>query len=270
MAIFDGVLILSDLDGTLLNTKAEISQGNIDAIKYFMDNGGKFSFATGRNYTSMSYFYDQITVNAPAVTSNGAVIYDFGMRKARQVFALGDLAREIAEDAISLFGDIGVEVMLEDTIYVLKSDPINKMHIEYTKAQAHYGDFDTIPKPWVHLLITRDPATIAEVHDFINTKYAGAAFAQYSAPYFLEVLIEGANKGAAARCIAEMIGVSPDGLYTVGDGLNDVQLLSCTKNAFAPANCHEEIKKITSNILPDNDNDTLAALIGHIKISRGL
>ena len=56
MGIFDGILILSDLDGTLLNSSAEISQRNIDTVKYFMDNGGKFSFATGRNYTSMSYF----------------------------------------------------------------------------------------------------------------------------------------------------------------------------------------------------------------------
>ena len=270
MGIFDGILILSDLDGTLLNTKAEISQRNIDTIKYFMDNGGRFSFATGRNYTSMSYFYDQIAVNAPSVTSNGAVIYDFGRGEAREVYALGDLAREIAEDVISQFADVGVEVMLTDTIYVLKSDPINAMHISYTKADAHYGDFEVIPKPWVDLLVTRDPATIAEVYEYINTKYAGRAFAQYSAPYFLEVQVEGANKGVAARRIADMLGIAEDGLYTVGDGLNDVQLLACTKNGFAPENCHDEVRKITSNILPDNDHDTVAELIEHIKRTRGM
>ena len=71
MGIFDGTLILSDLDGTLLNSNAQISQGNIDALKYYMDNGGRFSFATGRNYLGMGYFNDSIPVNAPAVTSNG-------------------------------------------------------------------------------------------------------------------------------------------------------------------------------------------------------
>ena len=270
MGIFDGILILSDLDGTLLNSSAEISQRNIDTVKYFMDNGGKFSFATGRNYTSMSYFFDRIPANAPAVTSNGAVIYDFNIGQAREVYALGELAQEISEDVISVFGDVGVEVQLPNTIYVLKPDPINEMHIKYTKTVANYGGFDIIPEPWVGLLVTRDPATIAEVYDYINTKYAGRAFAQYSAPYFLEVLREGANKGAAAKRIAEMIGVTQDGLYTVGDGLNDVQLLSCTKNSFSPANCHNEVRSIASALLPDNDHDTVAELIEHIKTTRGL
>lgn len=268
MGIFDGVLILSDLDGTLLNSSAEISERNIEAVKDFMANGGRFSFATGRNYTSMSYFYDCIPVNAPAVTSNGAVIYDFDAGCARRVYALGELGEKIARELLSRFDDIGIEVMLEDTIYVLKHDPINEMHIRYTKASAHYGGFEDIPKPWVHLLVTRDPATIGEVYDFVASNYSGSVFCQYSAPYFLEILIEGATKGAGARCIADMLDISYDDLYTVGDGLNDVQLLTCTQNSFAPENCHGEVRKIASHILPDNDHDTIAELIEHIRRTR--
>ncbi|MBO7275580.1 MAG: HAD family phosphatase [Clostridia bacterium] len=268
MGIFDGTLILSDLDGTLLNSSAEISQGNIDAIKYYMDNGGRFSFATGRNYTSMNYFYDTVPANAPAVTSNGAVIYDFASGNPLEIKPIGELGEQIAAEAIRRFPDIGIEVMMADCIYLLKPDVITDMHIKYTKTSAFDGDFDTIPKPWVHLLITRDPATIHEVYDFISSEYQNRAFAQYSAPYFLEVLIFGANKGTAARRIADLLGIGYDGLYTVGDGQNDVQLLSCTKNAFAPANAHDDIKKLCPNMLPDNNHDPIAALVEHIEKTR--
>ena len=40
MARYDNILLCSDLDGTLRNSKGEISEENIQAIKYFCDNGG--------------------------------------------------------------------------------------------------------------------------------------------------------------------------------------------------------------------------------------
>ena len=265
MGLFDNTLILTDLDGTLLDSNAQISKGNIDAIMYYMENGGKFSFATGRNYLGMKYFYDIIPANAPAVTSNGAVIYDMANGCPCEVYPMGEIAEDICRKVLDRFDDIGIEVMLADSIYVLKPNIITDRHIEYTKMTAQDGTFENIPKPWVHLLLTRDPATIAEVYDYVTKEYGDKVFVQYSASYFLEVLVGGANKGSAARRIAEIVGVPQEGIYTVGDGQNDVELLSCTKNSFSPSNSHPDILRITANILPDNDNDPLAALVEHIK-----
>ena len=49
MKKFQGMLLLSDMDGTILNDKKEISQENKDAVRYFTENGGYFSLATGRS-----------------------------------------------------------------------------------------------------------------------------------------------------------------------------------------------------------------------------
>jgi len=45
---FEGLMLVSDLDGTLLNSKLEVSEENIKAVSYFVDNGGIFTIATGR------------------------------------------------------------------------------------------------------------------------------------------------------------------------------------------------------------------------------
>ncbi len=47
---FDGYVIYSDLDGTLLNNNKEVSDENKEFINYFIENGGKFSIATGRAF----------------------------------------------------------------------------------------------------------------------------------------------------------------------------------------------------------------------------
>jgi len=268
MGIFDGTLILSDMDGTLLNSKAEIPEGNIRALQYYMNNGGKFSFATGRNYEGMKYFCDVLKVNAPGVTSNGAVIFDFTKNEPKKVFPIGEIGEEIALELLKRFDDIGIEVMYAQSIYVLKANIITDQHIEYTKMSAKNATFEELPRPWVHMLITRDPATIAEVYDFIDKNYGEKVFFQYSAPFFLELQAKVSNKGNAALEIAQMLGIEKSGLYTVGDGQNDIQLLQCTQNCFAPGNAHPDVLKVTNNILTDNDNDTLASLVQFIENER--
>ena len=80
MGKFDGVLLASDFDNTILNTELPrrtgcpippISQRNVEALRYFMDNGGRFAVATGRALPAFRMFAEQVPMNAPAVVCNG-------------------------------------------------------------------------------------------------------------------------------------------------------------------------------------------------------
>lgn len=76
MGRFDGVLICTDLDGTLLKNDKTISCENIEAIEYFKREGGYFTFVTGRMPFFVSYVLDTIKPNAPFGCVNGAGLYD--------------------------------------------------------------------------------------------------------------------------------------------------------------------------------------------------
>ena len=80
MGRFDGVLICTDLDGTLLKNDKTISCENIEAIEYFKREGGYFTFVTGRMPFFVSYVLDTIKPNAPFGCVNGAGLYD-GIKK---------------------------------------------------------------------------------------------------------------------------------------------------------------------------------------------
>ena len=78
--LFDGVLIASDLDGTLTSPTGEILPQVRDAIRYFIDNGGHFTVCTGRVYLGFHRYSPEI-INAPVLLANGGMAYDYAQRK---------------------------------------------------------------------------------------------------------------------------------------------------------------------------------------------
>ena len=65
MGKFDGVLMVSDLDGTLLSSNQRISERNQEAIKHFTDEGGIFTYITGRILAGARPILRQFAPDAP-------------------------------------------------------------------------------------------------------------------------------------------------------------------------------------------------------------
>lgn len=265
MRKFDGILILADLDGTLLDSQAQVSEENQRAIAYFTENGGRFSIATGRSKAGMEYFVPQLRMNAPAVIYNGAAIYDFAAQQAVQCWHVGQPGYILAKAVYEAFPDAGIEVYQLDQPYIGRMNAITQRHFRYVKMPVLERALEEIPQPWLNLLFTRDACCIAEVERFIAGNFPNQFFVQYSSDHFLEVLSPLTNKGIAALELAEVLGVLPENLYTVGDGKNDIQLLTCTANGFAPANACQQVLDLGLPILPNNDHHCISALIRHIE-----
>ena len=77
MKKFDGILLCTDLDGTLLRNDKSISQENLDAIEYFKSEGGYFTFITGRMPCFSEEIYQVVRPNAPIGCINGGGVYDY-------------------------------------------------------------------------------------------------------------------------------------------------------------------------------------------------
>lgn len=77
---FKGLLICTDLDGTLLKDDKSISRENLDAIEYFKSEGGYFTFITGRMPYFMESICSKIHPNAPFGCINGGGLYDYNKK----------------------------------------------------------------------------------------------------------------------------------------------------------------------------------------------
>ena len=72
--IFKGMLLVSDIDGTLTEL-TEIPQNNIEAINRFIALGGTFTLCTGRPKCALAEILPQLKVTAPIITINGGYVY---------------------------------------------------------------------------------------------------------------------------------------------------------------------------------------------------
>lgn len=74
--LFDGVLLASDYDGTLVPDTKIVTPGVKKALQFFEENGGRFTVCTGRCYLGF-HSYSRDIINAPVLLANGGMAYDY-------------------------------------------------------------------------------------------------------------------------------------------------------------------------------------------------
>jgi len=261
MKQFEGKLILTDLDGTYLYDDHHISAENRAAARFFMDNGGLFTVATGRSKAGMEHFFPELEINAPAILYNGSVIYDFACKADVLDTCVGESGFRLCKALEAAFPDAGIEVYADHTPYVAQDSFWTRRHFQNVKMPWNFCVAESIPQPWLSLVLTGEEDRLPLMADYIRQQFPGQFFLQFSSPHMLEIMHPQANKGAAAKRLWEHLGIRPENVYVAGDGTNDVQLLKSAFHSCAPADACPEILSIARHILPAYQKHAIAHLI---------
>ena len=266
MGIFDRVLIVSDLDGTLTDSTGKISEGNREAVGYFCAEGGSFSIATSRPRQTFDNLLEIAPFNAPIIHSNGSLIYDHAA--GRTVFAdyLDGTALELCREAIRSFPKVCLEIFTDERSYVVNpSGMTTQYHLKTGAKDIVIAEPGEVEESWIKLAITCDDREpLLDLRSHLERLFPGAKYT-FSSPRYLEVLQHGVDKGFGTLKLAEHLGVARDDIYTAGNFDNDADLLSVAAVSFAPGNSSENILAMADVILPDNDHDPFAELIGRLQ-----
>lgn len=265
MKQFEQTLILADLDGTLLNDGGEISRENQAAIRYYMDNGGRFTVATGRSLRGMEHFFPALAVNAPAILYNGSAIYDFQTGQDVHTACVEEDGYLLAKTLAARFPALGIEVYAQHRPYVAQESPHTRRHFQSVKMQWNPCPPEDIPQPWLYLVVTGERPLLTQVEAAVSRLLPGRFFLQYSSEHMLEILKQGASKGTCATLLARQLDIPPERVYPVGDGPNDVELLQSAPNSCAPENACPQILTLARHRLPDNEHHAIAALIRRLE-----
>ena len=121
--MFSDVLLTVDYDRTLTAPDSTIPERNLEAIRFFMENGGAFTVNTGRSLPMAKAFRDKVPVNAPLLLYNGGAAYD--TQREELVFVKEiqmDLWKTVHE-LLELFPDLTVEVQALDKHYDFLPNP---------------------------------------------------------------------------------------------------------------------------------------------------
>jgi len=263
MGKFDGLLFMSDYDDTLYNHRLTVSRENLAAVRYFMDQGGRFSIATGRAHRT---FTPQITkegliFNAPVVLSNGAAIYDYEADEYLELTQLPDATRERLTALCAAFPELGFEAYFGEEIYVHNPNEVTYRHLERVAVPYTVCPIGEMKAPWVKVILQQDHPYLCRVQEHIKASWPPEYEVIFSNKYLLELTALGSNKGGMVAKVARHLGIAPDKVYCIGDNQNDIPMLALSAIPFAPANCSQPVKDWGARILNHCDDHAVAQAI---------
>ena len=273
MGRFDGVLLASDFDNTLIYTEDALVKGvpipplperNRQALTYFMAEGGRFAVSTGRALAAFVKYAPLVPMNAPAVVCNGAAIYDFEKGEYLVTALLDERARERGQAVLDRFPEAAVEAYhIDNVIHAVHPNEITRHHEHLTKVGVTEApSLLDVPLPLGKLLFEADHETLLEIRDFLADRgWSGDYELIFSGRSLLEMTAKGANKGGMVRCLAELLDIPRERVYCVGDEANDLPMLQWAAEGFAPANCIPAVRDSGATLVPHALDGALADVV---------
>jgi Cof subfamily protein (haloacid dehalogenase superfamily) len=256
-------LIATDLDETLLNKRAELSERTVRALKRAMEAGVLISLASGRMVKAMARYALAIGVNAPLIAFNGALIYDDRSKVSLE-------AREVpAEDArrVALFAEargVHVQAFTREDYYFERANAFSDL---YARGIGGIGGKAVgeklsgwINAPLCKLLLIAEPSLASQLARELAPRFSGRMEIALSRPNYVECTASGVHKGAALEALAKRLNIPRENVAAFGDNENDVSMIRWAGHGYAMANAPEGVRA-GALPAPASDQDGVAQVI---------
>ena len=249
MANFSDFLITTDYDRTLTAPDSTIPQRNMDAIRYFIENGGAFTVNTGRTIPSSGLLMANVPVNAPFLLYNGSAAYD---NQAKEFLFTHEIKLnwvEVREKILTRFPSLWFEFQGAKAHYLFRKHAMWEEFCQKNNFAWSYGSLEDDLGPFLKFCVYCKIAdsTIAhffqgteeeirlmdEVEKWLNEEYGAYCVVTRGADLYIDVQPIGVSKGHSARKLKDMLGKKV--LICVGDAENDVSMLDAADYAFCPS-----------------------------------
>ncbi|MBL4933435.1 Cof-type HAD-IIB family hydrolase [Clostridium paridis] len=277
-------LILTDMDGTFLNSEHELSEENIKAVKRAQEKGVLFGIVSGRPYKLIKPFVQEHNFNCYAVALNGAQIYN----EEFDIISENYIDNDSVYEAIKIYEE-------EDILYQIYTSnetlckPLGNHEKEFINlAEEYSSDKEEIAKivedmkkhTYGNSLIVEDiidyikvnnlkvckmevKSSSAEKLAIIKDKIGKIEDISITSSYKnnLEFVHKSVDKGSALEQLGEKLGVNPKEIIAIGDNLNDLGMIKAAGLGVAMGNAIDELKEQANFVTVSNDEHGVAQVI---------
>lgn len=266
-------ILALDIDGTLTDSDKNISPATKAALLRMMEQGHRVVLASGRPCTGIRRYERELELagrGGYVLAFNGACIYqcESGKIVYKRVLppellpGLYRFAREKGCGLATHRGDISVSAFLPDR-YVELEARINGMTVLQPEDFVGFVDFD------MHkCLMTAEPHRAAVLERELQERCGDKADIYRSDPYFIEIMPQGVDKGAALEKLLGILGKSWEDVVCCGDGFNDISMIKRAGTGVAMANAQPEVRAAADYVAPSNDEDGLVWVIDRFVLGK--
>lgn len=257
-------LIACDIDGTLVNSKSQVTAETCNAVKNALDKGVKFVLATGRPYQGVKNIIETLGLyNCAYILYNGATVM------------VGDKIEKSFYMPVNLAFDIIKEGHKRGSTIICWAD--NKMYTEETSPKIQYykalagteplvvDDLLKINLENVAKIVWYDsPCLTARYYKEMFELFGDKANVFPSRCDFLEFVSLDCNKGTALKAVAKYYNIDLSQTVAVGDSYNDLSMLRVAGLPCAMANGEDDVKNFCKYVTDSCDNSGVAKLINKL------
>ncbi|MGE4273063.1 MAG: Cof-type HAD-IIB family hydrolase [Desulfitobacterium sp.] len=257
-------LVATDLDDTLLRDDLTLSQRVMAAIRQAKEQGVYVTFATGRMPVSARPYAEQLGLDVPIITYNGAMIQEAISRKIlyRKVISV-EVAREVIRFLLS--EELYLHMYRGDRVFVQKTNEWSEAYGQKTGVQVEEADLLEIlqeEKEGVEkIIIFAHPDELKIWREKLRVMFPKMLHLTSSKPYFLELNHPEVNKGNTLLNFAKGLGIKPEEVMAIGDSLNDLEMIRYAGLGVAMENAHQDVKDVAKVITSSNEEDGVAKAI---------
>ena len=247
--MFSDILLTVDFDRTLTAPDSTIPERNIEAIRYFMENGGAFTVNTGRSVPMYQRLMDQVPVNAPLLLYNGSAACDAksGQLSFQHPIEM-DMWQTIRE-LLALFPDLTVEIQGVDAHYNFIPNEKWDAFCAYNQCPHATARMDQDLGPFLKFSLygkfydrtvarlfeatPEEAQRMDEAEQLLKERFGDKVEVFRAATRIIDVHAKGVSKARAARELQQRLGRKI--LVCAGDANNDIPMMENADFAFCPA-----------------------------------
>ncbi|POX45381.1 Cof-type HAD-IIB family hydrolase [Streptomyces sp. Ru72] len=247
-------LVVTDMDGTLLDGSGRIPDGLWPLLAELRRRGVLFSPASGRQYATLARQFADADDGMVFVAENGTYVVRDGVELSSDPLdpavaarAIG-VTRRLAADGV----DVGAVLCGKNSAYVERPDDAFM-----AEASRYYA----LLKPVDDLTTVEDEFLKVALFDFGAVERTTAPALEpltathqvvVSGEHWVDIMNRTANKGAALRRLQRDLGITPAQTLAFGDYLNDLEMLDAAEWSFAMTNAHPDVVRRARYLAPPN------------------
>ncbi len=270
-------LLAIDIDGTLLSTKFQISQANLDALRRAHESGVEVVLVTGRRHTFALPIAEMLGFDLWLISSNGAVTKSIRGEHFHCDFLPLDTARQLCAAMTGFRGNTVLTFDKEGkgAIVLEHMDELNQSIQRWLEKNMEYIEF-VIP---LEKALTCDPVQAMFCGNIERMREALSALAASEVAdritvlrteypvrdlCIVDVLNQGCSKGHALERWSKYRGIPRSQVMAIGDNYNDVEMLEFAGLPVIMGNASEELKQHGWTVTLSNDESGVAAAIDQV------
>lgn len=256
-------LLVLDLDGTLTNSKKEITRHTKETLIKAQEAGLKVVLASGRPTYGVAPLANELELQkyeGYILAYNGGEIIDWKTRELMYEKQLDSdllpyLYRCAKENDFAIVTYENEYVLTEkpDDEYVLKEALLNVMKIKKVD-----NFLEAVKHPITKCLIVGEPSRLALLEKEMYKKLKDRMGVFRSEPYFLELVPKGIDKAQSLSVLLEEIGMTKNEMIAIGDGFNDLSMIQYAGLGIAMENAQDVVKQAADFITLSNEEDGVA------------